>query len=73
MSYPQCITCEWYKGVGCKAFPTGIPDDITHNEFDHRNRYPGDHDIQYVEKIERTNYVAKEASYSKPIDNRKIL
>jgi len=50
MSYPQCITCNWYKGVGCKAYPLNIPKEITDNQFDHKNPYPGDHGIQYKER-----------------------
>ena len=50
MSYPQCITCNWYKGVGCKAYPLNIPKEITDNQFDHKKPYPGDHGIQYQER-----------------------
>jgi len=50
MSYPQCTFCKWYKGVGCKAYPKGIPDEIYFNKVDHRSPYKNDNDIQFKEK-----------------------
>jgi hypothetical protein len=31
----------------CRAFPEGIPHEITHNEADHRREYKGDHGLRY--------------------------
>ena len=38
----------------CEAFPTGIPVQILGGLVDHRQPFPGDHGIQYVEQIEGT-------------------
>ncbi len=50
MSYsPQCGNCKNVKiedGI-CRAFPTGIPPRIIKGEVDHRQPYPGDHNIQF--------------------------
>lgn len=48
----QCAFCKHYqgnKGVTClcSAFPEGIPDEIINNEFDHKQPYPGDHNIHW--------------------------
>lgn len=40
------VVSDCYK-VACKAFPRGIPDDITEGRFDHTNPRRGDHGIQF--------------------------
>jgi len=46
----QCMICKNLldgKPANCKAFPNGIPDEILHNKFDHRNAFLGDKGIQF--------------------------
>jgi hypothetical protein len=55
---PSCATCALYRGaVGglasddratCAAFPSGIPDAILRDGFDHRDAYPGDNGIRHT-------------------------
>lgn len=49
---PLCSSCKHFNGYmgrpHCLAFGARpIPDDILLGRFDHRKRYPGDHNIQY--------------------------
>ena len=50
--------CKWLDGFKpvsynapivwvCKAFPDGIPYEITYGDNDHTKPYPGDHGIQF--------------------------
>ena len=46
----QCPSCRHLRSPvewRCNAFPLGIPGAIWCNEFDHRERYPGDGGILY--------------------------
>lgn len=52
----QCLACRHFRGpqdapgvqgtpgirLVCAAFPRGIPDAITYDHHDHRERFPGD-------------------------------
>lgn len=54
---PMCIRCEHLDEdskdpIACKAFPSGIPDEIFVMGIDHTLPYPGDHGIRFGEKIE---------------------
>jgi hypothetical protein len=49
----QCGSCVHFDranmaGNFCDAFPDGIPEEITRNEFDHRNPHPDDNGIRYT-------------------------
>jgi hypothetical protein len=40
---PICVNCQrLFAGWQCEAFPSGIPDEIIANEFDHRQPHEGD-------------------------------
>lgn len=49
----QCLECQFLlkvvdrKGLRCKAFPSGIPDEILQNDHDHLEPYLGDNGIQF--------------------------
>lgn len=62
----QCVTCALYiaatrdrgrffagGGPTCAAFPTGIPDEIYQNFYDHREPYVGDGGIRWTMKEDR--------------------
>lgn len=43
-----CYFCEHYIGKRkCKAFPDGIPEDISIGGNDHKKPYKGDNGIQF--------------------------
>ena len=48
----QCIRCvhKFAGHPGCTAFPDRIPMEIGLNEHDHREPFPGDHGIRFVER-----------------------
>jgi len=44
-----CNRCQ-HRGhdpMTCKAFPTGIPEEILRGDFDHHKPFEGDKDIQF--------------------------
>jgi len=52
--FPICLKCKHLKPessraapMRCAAFPREIPTPILLMEHDHRNPYPGDHNIRY--------------------------
>lgn len=51
---PMCVDCVHVYNYGieqmCKAFPTGIPDEIWSGMISHRRAYQGDGGIQYSRK-----------------------
>ena len=51
---PMCFRCvhfgETPSGIGCTAFPDGIPYDISVFGFDHRKPYKGDRGIRFKAK-----------------------
>jgi len=50
----QCAVCaQWTRGIQCKAFPGGIPNEIIMGTHDHRQSYEGDNGIRFM-PIERT-------------------
>lgn len=54
---PICIECVYFrrngKGLTCKAFPKGIPDDILFSRHDHRQAFEGDRGIVFEQDPER--------------------
>lgn len=59
---PYCRTCVHYRGLSpeaslaagtmletCDAFPRGIPKLIYSYAWNHRNPFPGDHGIRYLQ------------------------
>tara|TARA_Y100000310_G_C20545884_1_gene745551 strand:- start:904 stop:1101 length:198 start_codon:yes stop_codon:yes gene_type:complete len=52
---PQCDECrhlkrniaEYSYGYKCKAFPDGIPYEITSGQHDHNKPFPGDNGIGF--------------------------
>lgn len=52
----ECLYCDhWYgyKGNSCKAFPNGIPFEVTQQHPVHRKPYPGDSGILFKERKSR--------------------
>jgi hypothetical protein len=51
---PICMWCKRLRSRGrswtCEAYPNGIPEAIIHSDADHRQPYPGDHDLQFQPK-----------------------
>ena len=53
----QCGECRHFHPVDpvklrltCNAFPDGIPKEISLNQHDHHQPYPGDHGIRFEPK-----------------------
>lgn len=48
---PICLDCLHYQGsLKCKAYPSGIPEEIVKSKVDHTKPYKGDHGIQFEER-----------------------
>lgn len=50
---PRCTNCEHFRharGMACRAFPEGIPQQIMSGEVSHLEPVPGDGGIQYTPK-----------------------
>ena len=62
---PMCVDCKYYfhRGLACKAFPDGIPDDILFAEFDHREPHPKDGGIQFSPLPDRDTVVTRLGFY----------
>ena len=44
----SCRTCKWFlTSKSCHAFINNIPDKIWFGENDHKEKYRGDHGVQY--------------------------
>jgi len=45
----QCSLCanKTASGIGCRAYPQGIPWDVLRGEHDHREPFPGDNGIRF--------------------------
>lgn len=53
MELSQCVRCKHKQGDNvCAAFPIAIPREILENEFDHRERWPGDRGIRFQRAME---------------------
>lgn len=65
---PMCMWCKRFNEgkptrthpFVCEAFPDGIPDDIWHNEFNHRHPHEGDHGLQFEPKNKRADAIVDE-------------
>lgn len=59
----QCLDCKHFHGdqAGweCDAFPKGIPSEISKNQRDHTQPYPGDNGIQF-EPLDESDSVGEE-------------
>lgn len=59
----QCVACRHFRGIGddnpradvtdtgvpvCRAFPRGIPVEITRGDHDHTEPFPGDGGVRYA-------------------------
>lgn len=52
---PICLWCKYFniqsfendKFATCNAFPNGIPNLVFHGDFDHREPFPNDNNIQF--------------------------
>lgn len=46
----MCLACARLREAGtCQAFPDGIPDEILRRGFDHRNAFPRDNGLRFVQ------------------------
>lgn len=48
---PFCVFCRHLReesGLPCSAFPSGVPDSIMLDGYDHRQSHPGDHGIRFA-------------------------
>lgn len=48
----QCNSCKHFYGFRkCKAFPDGIPRELSTSKFTHKKPYEGDHGIRYEKGV----------------------
>lgn len=50
--FPQCFSCKHFYGrvkgkMRCKAYPKGIPAELSSNKVDHTTPYADDNDIMF--------------------------
>ena len=74
---PICYSCkrrnawdETHPEQWCEAFPSGIPNDIAMRAYDHRQPYPGDKGIMFVENDNDT--LQGWLKYTKPTIDRAV-
>ena len=74
-----CSICRHRrKGLACAAFPDRIPGDIRRMYADHRQVYPGDHDIQFAvvdaeearEQLQKVRVLHKPRARPNDLDRR---
>jgi hypothetical protein len=52
LTWSQCVECrhKHLTGPSCTALPHAIPEAILLNQHDHRQPFPGDYGITFVEE-----------------------
>ena len=58
----QCVWCRHRSKGGrrCRAFPTGIPDEIVDNRHDHRLPFDGDFGVRFEPEIVEIEFLEME-------------
>lgn len=66
----MCMSCAHFldeaDGLACAAFPSGIPEPIINNEVDHRQPYPNDNGIMFLQAADRPVPLAFENGFAPP-------